>query len=183
MGSQIKKRGRPKYKKNGISNPTRRRIKDHWMSRENVFKSESYSEGDRKAERFGKAFLEMNGWDYVWWFSEHENNSNIENERKYSHHPFDYYAEKGSEVWFIDATKNYTKNLNIALLEPYLRRHKIGYLFIRPDAKRVIFREISKVTGGINVTLGLLGLGPLRKRRGVLEFAEEENLPNLDDLT
>ena len=138
------------------------------------------------SQMFGKAWLETNGWDFVWWFSEHDNIRRVEESRKYILHPFDYYAERGDETWFIDAKKSWTDVLNKAVIEPYLRRHKIGFLFVLPDASRVIFREIVKVTGGINVTMAQLGLkkkAPGRpKHSGGLEIVDVKNLPDLDAL-
>jgi len=181
-----KKRGRPSFTKDGIRNPAIKRIRKYWYGLENVFKSEPKILEDLLVERFGKAWLEMNGWDYVWWFGEHDNIRRIEKERMYISHCFDYYAEKGNETWFIDATKSPTRNLNTAVIEPYLRRHKIGFLFVLPNAQKVIFREINKVTGGINVRFWHLGF--VRKKDGrpplkkCLEIVDDENLPDLNAL-
>jgi hypothetical protein len=92
-----------------------------------------------ESEAIGKTWLLNNGFDFVYLFSEHPNK---QSGCFRTHFPFDYYAEKNGESWFIDATIGMYKYIDPELARIFGRFSKMGILFVGKEES--CLNEISK---------------------------------------
>jgi len=100
-------------------------------------------------ERIGKQWLFNNGFTYVYAFAEHLNYKSTEGYYR-KNFAFDYYAEKDGDRWFIDATTSFSRRLDHALLDVFLRFSRIGILFVGKTESYLL--EITRPQRTVKVT-------------------------------
>lgn len=109
-------------------------------------------------ERVGYRWLSER-FEYVYWFAEHPNTKRKgRHAGYYMYAPFDYYAEKNHQPWFIEATTMPYKDLNKSLLVPFMRFAKVGVLFIKRDGSGCILKELRKPTSLIRLSKSELNM-------------------------
>jgi len=113
------------------------------------------------AEEFGRDWLEAHGFEYVYWFGEHVNTkrrTKLNRKALYRYSPFDYYAEKDGQLWFIDATTMCYKDLNLALIKPFMRFAKVAVLFVKRDGSGCILKVLKKPVRTVYLSKSDVGL-------------------------
>jgi hypothetical protein len=88
------------------------------------------------SERIGKEWLLNNGFQYVYMFADYLNGTEKDTYRR--RFPFDYYAEKNGERWFVDATVGSNKRVDVNVSRVFLRFARIGILFVGKERSYLI---------------------------------------------
>ena len=88
------------------------------------------------SERMGKEWLLNNGFQYVYMFADYLNGT--EKDTYPQRFPFDYYAEKNGERWFVDATVGLSKRVDVNVIRAFPRFARIGVLFVGKERSCLI---------------------------------------------
>lgn len=138
----------------------RHRIADYWLvDRGKAINDPRRKQIMRDTEQHALAILPQLGFTYVLPLNKTIRVSNGRNHHLRSTFPFDIYAERDGEKWFVEVTGYIVKMLPRTPLWNRLGI-RIGVLFIRRDLQKYCFKEAKNNNVSVSLRLKDIGLDP-----------------------